>query len=109
MDEHVFDSIRIAPEDTMVVYIAGRKTILSNYSYTLPDSTSGAVLPLGGINGCYLYAIKRQVAINHPLLRNLNQDLRSTRIPLNNWRTADPGHFHYKWKIDNNDTWHWHR
>ena len=31
-----------------------------------------------------------------PTLRNINQNLRNTKFPYDNWRTADPGHIHYK-------------
>jgi len=36
--------------------------------------------------------------IRSPILRNLNQWLRGLRMPLNNWRTADPGHLHF-WRL----------
>ena len=29
-------------------------------------------------------------------LQNVNKSLRQTKIPLDNWRTVDPGHFHFK-------------
>jgi RHS repeat-associated protein len=34
--------------------------------------------------------------IGNPTLRDLNQWLRSQRIPVPGWRAADPGHFHLK-------------
>jgi len=47
--------------------------------------------------------------IGNPTLRNINQNLRNTKFPYDNWRTADPGHIHYKWRLNNEDSWHWFR
>jgi len=63
--EHTSDSIKI-PQDTMVVYIKGKKTILSYYSYTLPGSISGGIYPLPK-DTCYVYAIKRYIATHYLL------------------------------------------
>lgn len=32
-----------------------------------------------------------------------------TRIPINNWRTADKGHLHWKWGDKDTDEWFWFR
>lgn len=47
--------------------------------------------------------------IRNNTLRNLNEAIRDSRIPMNSWRTADKGHLHLKWQ--NNDTreWFWLR
>ncbi|MDH6354191.1 RHS repeat-associated protein [Dysgonomonas sp. PH5-45] len=34
--------------------------------------------------------------IGNPTLRRWNQSLRQTKLPGNNWRVQDPGHFHWK-------------
>ena len=34
---------------------------------------------------------------------------RNTKFPYDNWRTADPGHIHYKWRLNDEDSWHWFR
>ena len=34
--------------------------------------------------------------IGNSNLQNLNRSLRNYKIPYNSWRTADPGHFHFK-------------
>ena len=47
--------------------------------------------------------------IGNPTLRNINQNLRNTKFPYDNWRTADPGHIHYKWRLNDEDSWHWFR
>ena len=47
--------------------------------------------------------------IGSPYLRNLNERLRNSRIPINSWRTADKGHFHLKWGYRDADEWHWFR
>lgn len=47
--------------------------------------------------------------IGNPTLRNINQSLRNTKFPYDNWRTADPGHIHYKWRLNDEDSWHWFR
>jgi len=33
--------------------------------------------------------------IGNPFLKELNKGLRNLKIPINSWRTADPGHFHF--------------
>ena len=43
------------------------------------------------------------------LLRQINQSLRNVKIPLNNWRTADKGHFHWKWGNKETEEWFWLR
>ena len=30
----------------------------------------------------------------NPTLRRMNENLRNTKLPGNNWRVNDPGHFH---------------
>ena len=47
--------------------------------------------------------------IGNPTLRNINQSLRNTKFPYDNWRTADPGHIHYNWRLNDKDSWHWFR
>lgn len=47
--------------------------------------------------------------IGNPTLRNINQSLRNTKFPYDNWRTADPGHIHYNWRLNDEDSWHWFR
>ena len=44
--------------------------------------------------------------IGNPTLRNINQSLRNTKFPYDNWHTADPGHIHYKWRLNDEDSWH---
>ena len=29
---------------------------------------------------------------------------RNTKFPYGNWRTADPGHIHYKWRLNDEDS-----
>ena len=60
------DTARPAPEDTIVVYIHGKKVILASYFYTLPDTISGYLYPLGN-DTCYIYAIKWQIAKHYTL------------------------------------------
>ena len=48
------------------------------------------------------YANKK---IGNSTLRKLNQKLRETRMPFNSWRTADKGHFHWKWGSEENNEW----
>jgi RHS repeat-associated protein len=36
--------------------------------------------------------------IGNTFLRGVNQNLRNLKIPLNSWRTADPGHLHF-WRL----------
>ena len=43
--------------------------------------------------------------IGNPILRQINQSLRNVKIPLNNWRTADKGHFHWKWGNKETEEW----
>ena len=45
--------------------------------------------------------------IGNPTLRKMNIQFRGTKIPLNNWRTNDPGHLHWKWSPDKGQTWRW--
>ena len=47
--------------------------------------------------------------IGNSYLRKLNGKLRNSRIPINSWRTADKGHFHWKWGFRDTDEWHWFR
>ena len=54
------------PENTIVVYIHGKKVILASYFYTLPDTISGYLYPLGN-DTCYVYAIKWQIAKHYTL------------------------------------------
>ena len=51
--------------------------------------------------GASPYYIKK---IGNPTLRNINQNLRNTKFPYDNWRTADPGHIHYKWRLNDEDS-----
>lgn len=37
--------------------------------------------------------------IGNPWLRQLNRDFRKTKIPIDSWRTRDPGHWHW-YKLD---------
>ncbi len=36
----------------------------------------------------------RDKKIINPILRKLNENIRNYKIPIDSWRTADPGHFH---------------
>ena len=60
------DTARPTPENTIVVYIHGKKVILASYFYTLPDTISGYLYPLGN-DTCYVYAIKWQIAKHYTL------------------------------------------
>ena len=43
--------------------------------------------------------------IGNTTLRRINQGLRNKRIPIDNWRTADTGHLHFKWGDRNTNQW----
>ena len=43
--------------------------------------------------------------IGNTTLRRINQSLRNKRIPIDNWRTADAGHLHFKWGDRNTNQW----
>jgi len=43
--------------------------------------------------------------IGNTTLRRINQSLRNKRIPIDNGRTADAGHFHLKWGDRNTNQW----
>lgn len=45
--------------------------------------------------------------IGNSTLQKLNQTLRETRMPFNSCRTADKGHFHWKWGSEENNEWFW--
>lgn len=47
--------------------------------------------------------------IGNSTLQKLNQTLRETRMPFNSCRTADKGHFHWKWGSEENNEWFWFR
>ena len=38
----------------------------------------------------------RETKIGNPTLRRMNESLRNTKLPGDNWRVNDPGHFHIK-------------
>lgn len=43
--------------------------------------------------------------IGNTTLRRINQGLRNKRIPIDNWRTADAGHLHFKWGDRSTNQW----
>ena len=63
---HIKDTIGLVPEDTTTVHIHGRKVIISNFYYVLPNSISKGIYPLNN-DTCYVYAIKWRVATHYSL------------------------------------------
>ena len=65
-DNYPASTVGTVPEDTLVAYVHGKKTIFSSYHRMLPDSVSGYIYPLGE-DTCYLYTITWQVATRFSL------------------------------------------
>ena len=53
--------------------------------------------------------LQKSVAVHAVVAAFINQSLRNTKFPYDNWRTADPGHIHYKCRLNDDDSWHWFR
>jgi RHS repeat-associated protein len=81
----------------------------NRYSYCLNNPLKYTD-PSGNLFGiddaAIVFAAER---IENATLRRLNQNLRNKRIPLNNWRTADKGHFHWKWGSKDRNEWFYFR
>jgi len=61
---HPEDTFRIFPEDTISVYVKGKKTTFLNHYYAIPDTFAGRIYPFPK-STCYLYAIKWRVATRY--------------------------------------------
>jgi hypothetical protein len=62
------DSRPIFPEDTTWTYINGKKVIIDNFFYALPDSiVLASPYSFNNNDTCYIYAIKRRILTHYSL------------------------------------------